>query len=102
MTSRRAGEAVLTESFRYRARMAGLVIAGTRFFRCRLSVGRGGREAGDLPGQPARLVLELAQGDLEVGELPLQGVLTGLQPDVPVGDLVAEVLDLRVAALDGQ
>src|SRR5262249_24042572 len=96
------GEAVLIESCRSRSRKCGAVIG--LLGQCPEAPGPewayGSGEAGELTGEPAGLVLELAERDLEVGVLLLQRLLLGRQADVPVADLVVEATDLVVASGD--
>src|SRR6185295_12648 len=65
------------------------------------SLVRAGGKAGELPGQPAALVLQLAEGGFHGGELRPQGGLAGGEADVPVGDLVVELLALCLTPADG-
>src|SRR4051794_9708623 len=93
MTSRRAGDAVFTASARYRFREAGVYITRS----AHTCVGGQGC---DLPGEPVRLVLQLAQRDFHGAELFLQARLLRGQPGVPVADRLVEAVDLVLVPLD--
>src|SRR4051812_9956967 len=58
----------------------------------------GSGEAGELAGEPGRLVLQAAEGDFQVGVLLLESQLLGREPDVPVVDLRVDGLDLALAS----